>query len=96
MIDSLNRIGYTVNYKVLNAKDFDVPQNRERIVLVGNFGGKFFDFDKIAKTPSKSMKEYLDLSGEFEYLNKTEYTILENSKTQINSGLNLLVIELKK
>lgn len=33
-------IGYTVSYKVLNAKDFGVPQDRKRIYIVGTFTGK--------------------------------------------------------
>lgn len=31
---ALRQIGYTVFYKVLNSKDFGVPQNRERIYIV--------------------------------------------------------------
>lgn len=38
--NTLNDIGYDVFYKVLNAKDFGVPQNRERIYIVG-FDKKF-------------------------------------------------------
>jgi len=32
--NSLEEIGYTVHYKMLNSKDFGVPQNRERIYIV--------------------------------------------------------------
>lgn len=36
MLDILeNKLKYKVYYKVLNAKDFGVPQNRERIIIVG-------------------------------------------------------------
>jgi len=34
ILHSLDKIGYDVFYKILNAKDFGVPQNRERIYLV--------------------------------------------------------------
>jgi DNA (cytosine-5)-methyltransferase 1 len=33
--DELSMCGYNVRYKVLNAKDFMVPQNRERLFIVG-------------------------------------------------------------
>lgn len=36
MLDILeNKLKYKVYYKVLNAKDYGVPQNRERIIIVG-------------------------------------------------------------
>ncbi|MBQ9659491.1 MAG: DNA cytosine methyltransferase [Clostridia bacterium] len=36
MLDILeNKLGYKVFYKVLNAKNFGLPQNRERIMIVG-------------------------------------------------------------
>ena len=30
-----NKLNYKVYYKVLNAKNFGMPQNRERIIIVG-------------------------------------------------------------
>jgi DNA (cytosine-5)-methyltransferase 1 len=35
MLNILSNLGYKTHCKVLNAKDFGVPQNRERIFLVG-------------------------------------------------------------
>lgn len=40
---SLNNLGYSIFYKVLNSKDYGVPQNRERIYIVG-FKNKGFPF----------------------------------------------------
>lgn len=36
----LTDLGYWVEWQVLNSKDFGVPQNRERVFIVGHFGGK--------------------------------------------------------
>jgi len=36
----LSDLGYFVEWQVLNAKDFGVPQNRERIFIVGHLGGQ--------------------------------------------------------
>lgn len=35
----LNRIGYTIRYKVLNSKDYGIPQTRERIWILCNRDG---------------------------------------------------------
>jgi len=36
VIEDFQRIGYEADYRVLNARDFSVPQNRERIIYIGN------------------------------------------------------------
>jgi len=40
IIGVLTDLGYVVEWQVLNAKDFGVPQNRERIFIVGHLGGE--------------------------------------------------------
>jgi len=44
IIHRLERLGYVVDIKLLNAVDYLVPQNRERIIVVGHKGG--FSFPK--------------------------------------------------
>ncbi len=36
VIEDFEAIGYTVSARVLNAKDFGIPQNRERLIYIGN------------------------------------------------------------
>jgi DNA (cytosine-5)-methyltransferase 1 len=36
IVSDFEKIGYDVSYKVLKASDYGVPQNRERIVIIGN------------------------------------------------------------
>lgn len=98
MLDNLHQLGYTVNYQVLNAREFDSPQNRERVVLVGNKEGIYFDFSRIERKPPKAIKYYLDEEGEFEYLNQDEYTIIpeELQKIQPKSGLKFVGYRNKK
>ena len=87
MINMLKDIGYTVSYKVLNAKDFGVPQNRERVILVGTKKDTEFDFSKVIKHEIISMRDYLDVFGDFEWLDEKDYTILSKYKKQEKSGL---------
>ena len=53
ILQTLKDLGYTVKYQVLNAKDFGVPQNRERIYIVGFRGDTDFKFPLAPKTPIK-------------------------------------------
>ncbi len=86
ILNTLNNLGYITNWEVLNAKDFGVPQNRERTIIIGSLNGVKFDFKKLEKKPSQSIKKILEKEGEFEYLDESEYTLIENPKKQ-PSGL---------
>lgn len=39
IIESLDELGYDVEWQVLNSKDFGVPQNRERVFIIGRLRG---------------------------------------------------------
>lgn len=45
-IDSLTEMGYTSSWALLNTKDFDVPQNRNRCFMVSIRNGGKFEFPK--------------------------------------------------
>jgi DNA (cytosine-5)-methyltransferase 1 len=36
IISDFAKLGYTVNYKILRASDYGVPQHRERVIIIGN------------------------------------------------------------
>ena len=40
IISTLDELGYNVEWQVLNSKDFGVPQNRERVFIVGHLRGE--------------------------------------------------------
>lgn len=85
VLNTLQELGYTTSWEVLNAKDFGVPQNRERTIIVASLNGIKFNFKKIKKIKTLSIKDILE-NGNFDYLDKSEYSLIENPKKQI-SGL---------
>lgn len=77
---SLEELGYKVSYKVLNAKDFKVAQNRERIIIIGM--KDYFDF-KFSKFSEIKIEDILE--DDNNYINDG-YTLIENPVEQ-ESGL---------
>ena len=86
ILTKLKDLGYNVTWRVLNGSDYGVPQNRERIIIVGTLDG-LFDFDKVKKKPRTHLIDFLDKDGDFEYLAPEEYTLIDNPKEQPESGL---------
>ena len=77
MLDHLDELGYTVNWRILNASDFGLAQNRERLVMVctrKDIGS--FDFSALKKVPGKRITDILDSEGPYEVLPRDEYTLL--------------------
>lgn len=47
IVNDFKSLGYDVDYKVLKASDYGVPQNRERVIIIGNRLGLENPFPKI-------------------------------------------------
>lgn len=82
ILSSLEELGYNVSHQILNARDFGLPQNRERIFIIG-CKKSYFDFNKLKKSSPPKLKEYLDTTGDFIYLDESEYTLIENPRKQL-------------
>ena len=85
----LTELGYTNSYKLLNAKDFGIPQNRERCCMVSILNGKKFKFPD--KRPLKlRLKDMLDdnvddkyyVKKDIKFLNETTHYFWYNNNSQ--------------
>lgn len=43
-LEALQRMGYTNYFQILNSKDFQIPQNRERCFMISILGDYSFSF----------------------------------------------------
>jgi len=77
---------YDVYHKVLNSKDYGIPQNRERLYIIGirkdlinkNKNKKNNNFQFPQKKPMKPLSEFIDEKDD------SKYKILESNKDLLN------------
>ena len=68
LLEYVKELGYFLTYQILNTKDYGIPQNRERLYLVGSKEDLGISFKKPVKL-TKSIKDFLDTNNN-KYLNK--------------------------
>lgn len=77
-ISELEKLGYTSSYAVLDARDFGLPQARERVFTVSTLGGDVFHFDDLIRTPMQNIQSFLmDNSEVPEVYDVTQPSILD-------------------
>lgn len=78
ILERFNQLGYNVDFRLLTASDYGVPQSRKRVFFVGLrkdiFENEYFDFDKLTKRNIVSTKDAIsDLPNAVNHKNPIEY-----------------------
>lgn len=67
-MEEMQKLGYTSNFEVLNAMDFGLPQNRNRVFTISCLDGTKFDFDSLERIEMKNINEFLEVNVSDEYI----------------------------
>ena len=59
-LQEMEHLGYSNAYEVLNAKDFGIPQARERIFVISVLGDNQFNFDNLENKKMKDINLFLE------------------------------------
>ena len=65
-LDAMQELGYNSTFAVLNARDFGLPQNRNRVFTISTLGQNF-NFDSLRKTEMKRIEHYLETDVDESY-----------------------------
>ncbi|MGX8833994.1 DNA cytosine methyltransferase [Amedibacillus sp. YH-ame6] len=74
-IESMERMGYTNSYQIVDASKFGIAQKRERLIVVSTLNGIPFVFPK-GNEQRISIKEFIDYDTNFD-----DYKLSENEKS---------------
>jgi DNA (cytosine-5)-methyltransferase 1 len=78
-IEKLESLGYKNYWKILNAKDYGIPQNRERCYMISLRGDYYYDFPKPVKLGSR-LEDFLEEKVDKKYyLSEKALNGLKNS-----------------
>ncbi len=66
IVEHLDKLGYSVQWKILNGLDFGVPQKRERIIIVGFLDPVEFHFPDGKSIVRKTLDSILEKDSEVE------------------------------
>ena len=82
ILRTLRDLGYFVQYKVLNALDFGLPQKRERVIIVGHQKNIGFEFP----TPQPDYKPLADLLEKDEELDPRHFAsdYIQNKRKSVH------------
>ena len=58
-LKEMEKLGYINKFGILNAKDFGIPQHRERVFTISILGNNKFNFSALEKKEMKHIREYL-------------------------------------
>jgi len=79
IVNAFEAVGYNLSYRVLDTADYGVPQNRERLILVGTRKESF-------KFPAPT--HGIDSEKKIDYYSSSEALAGVKNKNDVKSGLN--------
>lgn len=82
IIKDLSALGYSITYKIINAVDYGVPQNRRRVIFIGSLGKFMYIKEEIKKELLVSCSNAISDLPEDGVIDGESYTINPRSDYQ--------------
>lgn len=67
-LDEMQKMGYQSSFEILNAMDFGLPQNRNRVFTISCLNGTLFNFKTLETKETKNISDFLENTEEEKYI----------------------------
>ena len=93
-LNTMNDIGYNVSYKLANASDYGVPQNRQRVLFVGTRKDLNieFEFPKKQEKEKLTLGDILDIPADVE--NQVDWPLSPQAMEMLVFKLSQMILNL--
>lgn len=92
-LDRMEELGYVNSYQILDARDFGLPQRRERVFTISILGGPAFDFDRLQKRPMRPLSDFLEDSFDSGHILRAPSMIAKIGKKTGNFNGKLRILD---
>lgn len=86
MLSELEDLGYTNHVMKLNARDYGIPQNRDRVYVLSVKNDHSLEFQSPKKKQTLSLKDYIENQNDDFKLTEHQKEVIE--KTKVNIDIN--------
>lgn len=67
-LDEMQKMGYQSSFEILNAMDFGLPQNRNRVFTISCLNGTLFNFKTLETKAMRNISDFLENTEEEKYI----------------------------
>ena len=92
-ISEMQKLGYVSTFEILDARDFGLPQARQRVFTISVLNGDPFDFADLIKTPMKDINDFLETNVTDEKYIVTQPSMIKKIENKDSKGFKVNVIE---
>lgn len=86
-ISEMSELGYTSSFDILDARDFGLPQARQRVFTISSLKADQFNFDELIRTPMRDIHDFLERDVSAHY-NVTQPSMISLINGTSNSSFN--------
>lgn len=95
-LSDMENLGYKNNFKVLDARDFGIPQARKRIFVISRLNNRSFDFNLLEHKPMDDIHNFLENEVNERYTIKQPSMLAKIGKDGSNSNFGGRLIPIEK
>lgn len=92
-INEMQKLGYVSTFEILDARDFGLPQARQRVFTISILNGEPFDFTDLIKTPMKDINDFLETNVTDEKYIVTQPSMIKKIENKDSSSFKVNIID---
>ena len=96
-LSEIQKLGYTNSFECLDAREFGLPQRRNRVFTISCLSGECFNFNELIRTKMNDIKDYLlnedEVDERYKIVSPSMLSRIETTDSKTFSGINRIITD---